>query len=192
MKCDTSVIHFDRWRLGVLYSGASTFIFPDLALSQNPSVSSNTVEASGPAQLSNRPTEDWYIIYRVASSRKIWTMYLQGGRSRCPFLTHCILNMFPKNSSRSQGVKDTTKRPTEPINLGPWGLTKAEPLTKEHPLAGPRLPTHMKQMYSLVFMWDPHQLQIRCSSFRDSHFHFSCLSLILLLGFESLSPTWPA
>lgn len=29
MKCDTSVIHFDRWRLGVPYSGASAF-FPCL------------------------------------------------------------------------------------------------------------------------------------------------------------------
>lgn len=37
------------------------------------------------------------------------------------------------------GVKDTTGRPTEPINLGPWRLTDTKPPTKEH--AGH--PTHM-------------------------------------------------
>jgi hypothetical protein len=41
-----------------------------------------------------------------------------------------------------QKVKDTTRRPTESINLGPWNLTETEPLTKEqagvefsHPLS---------------------------------------------------------
>lgn len=28
------------------------------------------------------------------------------------------------------GVKDTTRRPTESINLSPWKLTETEPLTK--------------------------------------------------------------
>lgn len=84
MKCDTSVIHFDRWRLGVPYSGASAF-FPCLSFQPG---SFYAVEASGPAPRSDRPAEDWYIIYRVVNSRKIWIVYLQGQRSRCPFLTH--------------------------------------------------------------------------------------------------------
>jgi hypothetical protein len=31
-------------------------------------------------------------------------------------------------------IKDTTRRPTELINLGPWGLTETESPTKEHAL----------------------------------------------------------
>jgi hypothetical protein len=32
---------------------------------------------------------------------------------------------------RAGGIKHITRRPTEPINLGPWGLTETEPTTKE-------------------------------------------------------------
>jgi hypothetical protein len=53
------------------------------------------------------------------------------------------------------GVRDTTRGPTESTNLGPWGLTEHEPPTKEYTGAGPRHPTHLKQMCSLVFMWVP-------------------------------------
>jgi hypothetical protein len=41
------------------------------------------------------------------------------------------------------GVKDTTRRPTESSNLGPWGLTVTGPPTKEHAGVGPRSPTHL-------------------------------------------------
>ena len=44
---------------------------------------------------------------------------------------------------RELEVKDTTRRPAEPTNLGPWGLTETKPPTKEHTWAGPRPPTHM-------------------------------------------------
>ena len=40
-------------------------------------------------------------------------------------------------------VKDTTRKPTESTNLGPWWLTETEPPTKEHAQAGPRLPAHV-------------------------------------------------
>lgn len=45
---------------------------------------------------------------------------------------------------RGGGVKDTTRRPTEPTNQDPWGLTETEPPTKEHAWAGPGPPTHMQ------------------------------------------------
>ena len=54
---------------------------------------------------------------------------------------------------RELEVKDTTRRPAEPTNLGPWRLTETKPPTKEHTWAGPRPPTHMYQMCSLVFIW---------------------------------------
>lgn len=41
-----------------------------------------------------------------------------------PYTLH--IKYVPKNSSRSQGVKDTTKRPTETTNLAPWGLTETQ------------------------------------------------------------------
>lgn len=56
---------------------------------------------------------------------------------------------------QARGVKDTMRRPTESTNLGSWGLTKTEPLTKEHAGAGPGPQTHLYQMYILVFMWIP-------------------------------------
>lgn len=42
---------------------------------------------------------------------------------------------------QTRGVKDSTGA-TESTNLGPWGLTDTEPLTKEHAGAETRLPTH--------------------------------------------------
>ena len=54
---------------------------------------------------------------------------------------------------RAGEVKDITRRPTESSNLSPWGLTETEPPTKEHACVGPRPPTHLQQIYSLVFMW---------------------------------------
>ena len=50
------------------------------------------------------------------------------------------------------GVMDTTRRPTESTKLGPWGLMETKPPTKEHVWLGPRPPTHLKQVYNLVFM----------------------------------------
>jgi hypothetical protein len=38
-------------------------------------------------------------------------------------------------------IKDTTRRPTESTNMGPWGLTEPGPPTREHAGAGPRPPT---------------------------------------------------
>jgi hypothetical protein len=38
-----------------------------------------------------------------------------------------------------RGVKDTTRKPTEPTNLGPWGLTEAELMPKS--MHGPDLGT---------------------------------------------------
>jgi hypothetical protein len=46
-------------------------------------------------------------------------------------------------SEQIRGVKDTTRRPTEPTNLGPWGLTETGPPTREHAEAGPGPPTHL-------------------------------------------------
>ena len=48
-------------------------------------------------------------------------------------------------------VKDSTRRPTVLTNLGPWGLTKTEPPTKEHAWTGPRTLSHIQKMCSLVF-----------------------------------------
>ena len=44
-----------------------------------------------------------------------------------------------------RGVKDTLRRPTEPTNLGPWGLTEIEPLIKEQSGTGPRSPAHISR-----------------------------------------------
>jgi hypothetical protein len=44
---------------------------------------------------------------------------------------------------KARGAKDTTKRPSESINLGPWGLTETEPPTKEHAGTGLRPHTHL-------------------------------------------------
>jgi hypothetical protein len=52
-------------------------------------------------------------------------------------------------------VKDTTRRPTEPANLGQCGLTETEPPTEEHTQSGPRLAIHLQQMCSFVFIWVP-------------------------------------
>jgi hypothetical protein len=38
-------------------------------------------------------------------------------------------------------VKDTTRKPTKPIKLGPYGLTETETLTRKHECDGPGLPT---------------------------------------------------
>ena len=43
---------------------------------------------------------------------------------------------------RARGVKNTTG-PTKSTNLGPWGLTEAEPPTIECTGAGARSPIHM-------------------------------------------------
>ena len=67
-----------------------------------------------------------------------------------------------------EGVKDTTSRPTEPTNLGPWGLTETEAPTKEHAWAGPRPSTHREQMYILVFLWIPKQRELVAVSDSDS------------------------
>ena len=40
-------------------------------------------------------------------------------------------------------VKNTTRRPTELTNVGPWGLTETEPSTEGHGWTGTRSPTHM-------------------------------------------------
>ena len=39
--------------------------------------------------------------------------------------------------------RDSTERPTESTNLGPWKLPKTESQTKEKTLAGPRSPEHI-------------------------------------------------
>jgi hypothetical protein len=52
-------------------------------------------------------------------------------------------------------VKDTTRRPTESTNLGPYWLTETEIATKEHVVARLKLPTHLQQMCSLGFMSAP-------------------------------------
>lgn len=49
-------------------------------------------------------------------------------------------------------IKDNTRRPTEPTDLGPWGPTETEPPTKKHVGAGPISPTHLEQMSSLVLI----------------------------------------
>jgi hypothetical protein len=41
---------------------------------------------------------------------------------------------------QTRGVMNTTRRPTESTNMGPWGLTKIKPPTKEHAAAGPSPP----------------------------------------------------
>ena len=50
------------------------------------------------------------------------------------------------------GVKDTTRRPIELINLGPWALTETKPPTKDLIWAGPRHRIHLYQMCSFIFM----------------------------------------
>ena len=37
-----------------------------------------------------------------------------------------------------RGVKDTTRRFREPMNLGPWELIESKPQTKERAWTGPR------------------------------------------------------
>ena len=43
---------------------------------------------------------------------------------------------------QAEGVKDIKRRPTEPTNLGPWGLTEPGPPTREHAGPGSRPPTY--------------------------------------------------
>jgi hypothetical protein len=35
-------------------------------------------------------------------------------------------------SEQARGIKNTTKRPAESINLDPWGLKQSGPPTREH------------------------------------------------------------
>jgi hypothetical protein len=49
--------------------------------------------------------------------------------------------------------KGTPQEDQESTNLHLRGLSESEPPTKEHAQAGPRPPSHMKQMCSLAFMW---------------------------------------
>lgn len=51
-----------------------------------------------------------------------------------------------------KNVKRCTGKPTESNNLGTKGLPETEPPTGEHACDGPRLPTHMSQMYNLVLI----------------------------------------
>jgi hypothetical protein len=82
---------------------------------------------------------------------------------------------------RAEGVKDTTRRPTESTNLGPWRVTETEPPTQEHVWTRPRPPTNMKQMCSLVFVWVLQTTGVGLS-----------LTLTLLPAFGSLSSNWAA
>ena len=45
-------------------------------------------------------------------------------------------------TEQSGEAKNTTRRPIESTNLGPWGLTETEPPTTEHTGTGPRTPLH--------------------------------------------------
>ena len=46
-------------------------------------------------------------------------------------------------TEQAGGIKDTTKKPTESTNLGPWGLTEMELPAKEHAVTGPRFRTYL-------------------------------------------------
>ena len=52
----------------------------------------------------------------------------------------------------TRGDRNSTENSVESINLDPWRLLETEPPTKEHTWAGPRDPTHIKEVCSLVFM----------------------------------------
>jgi hypothetical protein len=72
-----------------------------------------------------------------------------------------------KSRGRIEGarrVKGSTNRPTEPANLGPWGLTETEPPTKEHAWTGPRPPyTYVAdvQLSGSLNNWSGHCLWLR-------------------------------
>jgi hypothetical protein len=51
-----------------------------------------------------------------------------------------LVEALGQRIERAIGVKHTIERPTESTNLGAWGLTETEPLTKEQAGAAPRLP----------------------------------------------------
>ena len=42
-----------------------------------------------------------------------------------------------------EGNRNFTGRPTESINLDPWGLSETEPPTKEHTQVGAKHPAHV-------------------------------------------------
>ena len=53
-----------------------------------------------------------------------------------------------------KGDRNTTGRPTESLNLDPWGSQSLNHQPKNIHGLDLGLPAHMQQMCSLVFMWD--------------------------------------
>ena len=56
-------------------------------------------------------------------------------------------------SEPGEGVKDTTKIPTEATNLGCWRHTENKPPAKEHTGAGVNRSFTFEADVYLVFMW---------------------------------------
>ena len=70
---------------------------------------------------------------------------VEGGRCKDP-QPHIRLSSgsLVEERDRSEPVRrDTSRRPTESTNLGPWGLTEPQPPSRELAGAGPRSPTHL-------------------------------------------------
>ena len=57
-----------------------------------------------------------------------------GNRGRDPQPNIRLGESYGRGGGRIKGdreVKDTTRKPTESTNLGPWGLTETEPPTRK-------------------------------------------------------------
>lgn len=82
---------------------------------------------------------------------------VDGKRYRDPQTTSCgpweACRTMRDRIGQDGGVKDTTRRPEDSTNQGPWGLTEADLPTKDHAVAGPRSPMYLQQVCSLGFMW---------------------------------------
>ena len=51
--------------------------------------------------------------------------------------------------------RDAARKSIESTKVDSWELPETEPQTKEYTRSGLKLPTHIKQIYSLVFMRGP-------------------------------------
>lgn len=111
MKCDTSVIHFDRWRLGVPYSGASAF-FPCLT-SQPGSFCEQQCCGSFWSSPEKRQASRRLVHYLQRGKRKKNLDCVSAGSEEqmsLPYTSH--MKYIPKNRSRS---RERSRTPQEDL-----------------------------------------------------------------------------
>ena len=87
-----------------------------------------------------------------------------------------VIELIEDQVEWARGIKDSTRRPPETTNLGPWGLTEIGPPTKEHAALPSPPPLHLSHMC----IWSS------CMSPKTCCLWFCCLPL------DPLPATWTA